>query len=180
MRQRVTLPAVVALGSNQGNREANIRAAVAEIDALRAVRVTGASSLYETPALTFEGIDESAPRYLNAVIMTRVGLAPHDFLSELHRIEESLGRVRAERWGDRTIDLDIVDFGHLTIDEPGLTLPHPRAAQRAFVLAPLLELVPDAELPGYGAVADLLASASDPVAVFPSEPLFPLHWDGVE
>ncbi|MCC7128640.1 MAG: 2-amino-4-hydroxy-6-hydroxymethyldihydropteridine diphosphokinase, partial [Microbacteriaceae bacterium] len=85
----------------------------------------------------------------------------------------SLGRVRTERWGDRTIDLDLIDFDGLTRNTESITLPHPRAQERAFVLAPGLQIDPEAELAGHGKVADLLAKTTDRVTEFPAEPLLP-------
>lgn len=170
---RVTLPAVIALGSNQGNREATLRAAVAAIRAIEGVTVTAASGLVETPALTLDGIDHAAPAYLNAVVLVMSALTPEQLLAELHRIEADLGRVRESgvRWGDRTLDLDLIDFAGLTRATDTLTLPHPRAHERAFVLQPWLTANPDAVLAGHGRVADLLATATDPVTVFDAEPL---------
>ncbi|MBX3092335.1 MAG: 2-amino-4-hydroxy-6-hydroxymethyldihydropteridine diphosphokinase [Cryobacterium sp.] len=180
---RVVLPAVIALGSNQSadsdgiprDREELLREAVREIDALDGVRVTAASGIVETPALKLDGVDETAPSYLNAVVLARVALSPEDFLAALHEIEARLGRVRKEVWGDRTIDLDLIDFGGLTRHTDEITLPHPRAWQRAFVLAPWLQVQPDAVLPGRaphgGRVADLLAAATDLVSEYPAAPL---------
>ena len=108
-------------------------------------------------ALRPEGLDLDAPAYLNAVALIRTTLTPPALLELLHVIESDHGRVRAERWGDRTLDLDIVDFAGLTLDRDGLILPHPRAAERDFVLRPWLEVDPDAVLTGHGRVADLLA-----------------------
>lgn len=170
-RTRPALPAVIALGSNQGDRESILREAVAAINALHGVHVVAASPIYETPALTPEGIDESAPRYLNAVVRVRSALSPELLLTALHGIEERFGRVRTEHWGDRTIDLDLIDFAGLTRSSESLTLPHPRAWQRAFVLAPWLDIAPDAVLPDHGPVAKLLKRATDPVERFEAAPL---------
>lgn len=189
-RMRVVLPAVIALGSNQTresggilhSREELLREAVREIDALDGVRVTAASGIVETPALKLDGVDETAPSYLNAVVLARVALSPEEFLAALHGIEANLGRVRKEVWGDRTLDLDLIDFGGLIRDNDTITLPHPRAWQRAFVLAPWLQVQPDAVLPGHGAgrhgpgrhgrVDALLAATTDRVSEYPAAPLF--------
>lgn len=171
-RLRVVLPAVVALGSNQGDREQLLRQAVSAIDALDGVRVTAASGLVETPALKLHGVDESAPSYLNAVVLARVALDPEDFLAALHGIEAHFGRVRDEVWGDRTLDLDLIDFGGLRRENATITLPHPRAWQRAFVLDPWAAVQPDAVLPGHGKVAELLAATTDTVTDYPAAPLF--------
>ncbi|CAN5349146.1 2-amino-4-hydroxy-6-hydroxymethyldihydropteridinediphosphokinase [soil metagenome] len=172
---RVESPAVLALGSNLGDREATIRAAVRRIEALPGVTVVKASGLVETPALKPEGVDETAPAYLNAVVAIRSAVEPHELLRELNGIEAEFGRVRDIRWGDRTLDIDIVQFAGPPIDDEQLTIPHPRAGERAFVLAPWLEIEPDATLPGRGTVAALLAEAvrADGSAPkpYPAEPL---------
>ncbi len=164
--------AVIALGSNQGDREQLLRDAVAAINALHGVQVTAASGIVETPALKPHGIDTSAPSYLNAVVLARVTGEPGAFLDRLHAIEAEFGRVRTEIWGDRTLDLDLIVFGDIEANTPTMTLPHPGAWQRAFVLAPWLQVQPDAVIPGRGRVADLLTDATDPVAEYPAGPLF--------
>lgn len=148
--------AVIALGANLGDREATVEGAVAALDALPLTRVERASKAYETIAVTEDGEDDSAPRYLNAVVLVRTRLAPSILLDALHGIEARHGRERHKRWGDRTLDLDLIAYGRVRSADPGLTLPHPRAAERAFVLAPWHEIEPDAEVPGRGAIADLL------------------------
>jgi len=160
-RQRIVLPAVIALGSNLGDREANLRDAVRDIDSLDGVIVTVASGIVESHAVKPEGVDESSPNYLNAVVLVQSALHPDDLLDALNRIEAEHGRVREERWGDRTLDLDIVSFDGLRRDDERLTLPHPRAWQRPFVLVPWLQADPDAELPGRGRV-DALDAAGSP------------------
>lgn len=157
MTARKERAAVLALGSNLGDREQTIRAGIRDIAALDGVEVTGASGLVETPALKPEGVDTDAPAYLNAVITVRTAVDPHELLRALHGIERRHGRVRSRRWGDRTLDIDIVDFGGMLIASPDLTVPHPRAGERAFVLAPWLQVSPDATLPGSGRVDALLA-----------------------
>ncbi|MCU1403374.1 MAG: folK, partial [Microbacteriaceae bacterium] len=152
---------VVALGSNLGDREATLRAAVRDIADIDGITVVAVSGLVESHALKTDGVDESAPSYLNAVLLATGDLAPHRMLDELQRIELEHGRVRDERWGDRTLDLDLISVDGAVEDGERLTLPHPRAWERAFVLAPWAELQPDAEIPGRGSVAELLATASD-------------------
>lgn len=164
--------AVIALGSNLGDREATLRAAVSAMDALDGVRVVAASGLVESHALKPAGVDESAPSYLNAVVLADVTLEPLALLDAVNAIEQEFGRVRDTVWGDRTLDLDLIAIDGLVLDSDRLTLPHPRAWQRAFVLAPWLQVDPDAQIPGRGRVADLLASAEDAVWDFTSEPLF--------
>jgi 2-amino-4-hydroxy-6-hydroxymethyldihydropteridine diphosphokinase len=156
-KRLIEQPAVVAVGANLGNRQGTLLAAVRELAESDGVQVTAISPVIETLALKTDGIDPDAPRYLNAVVLIRTTLTPDALLDTLHRIEQEHGRVRAERWGDRTLDLDIVDFAGLTRSDERLTLPHPRAFERDFVLKPWLEVDPDAVLPGHGSVAALVA-----------------------
>lgn len=158
---------VLSLGSNLGDREALIRDAVAAIAALDGVTLTAASGLVETPALKPHGIDVDAPAYLNAVVLVETTLEPRALLAALGDIERSQGRTREERWGDRTIDIDIVAWNELSIETDELTIPHPRAAMRSFVLAPWLEVDAEAVLAGIP-VADLV---TDRPARFDAEPL---------
>jgi 2-amino-4-hydroxy-6-hydroxymethyldihydropteridine diphosphokinase len=158
---------VLSLGSNLGDREALLRGAVAAIGALDGVRVTAASGLVETPALKPHGIDVDAPAYLNAVVLVETTLEPLALLAALGDIERSQGRTREERWGDRTLDIDIVAFDDLVLATDELTVPHPRAAVRSFVLSPWLEVDPEAALAGIP-VARLL---TDRPARFDAEPL---------
>jgi 2-amino-4-hydroxy-6-hydroxymethyldihydropteridine diphosphokinase len=162
--------AVLSLGSNLGDREQTIRDAVADIRSLPGVELVAASSLVETPALKLHGVDHDAPAYLNAAVIVTASLTPVALLAELNRIELEHHRVREERWGDRTLDIDIVTIDDLRQDTPTLTLPHPRAAERDFVLVPWLEIEPDAVLPGIGRVDTLLPGASD-VRRYPAEDL---------
>jgi 2-amino-4-hydroxy-6-hydroxymethyldihydropteridine diphosphokinase len=157
LKRTIEEPAVIAFGANQGDRGATIHAAATELAAADGVELTAISSLHETVALRPDGPDPDAPAYLNAVALIRTTLTPDALLDLLHQIESDHGRVRAERWGDRTIDLDIVDFAGIRRDRGDLTLPHPRAAERDFVLRPWLEVDPDATLAGAGRVSDLLA-----------------------
>ena len=169
-RLRVELPAVLSLGSNLGDREATIREAVADIARLEGVTVLAASSLVETGAVKPDGVDETAPAYLNAVVAIRSALDPDALLAALNTIEQEHGRVRDVRWGDRTLDIDIVDIGGLRVDTDRLTLPHPRAAERGFVLVPWLEIEPNATLGAVGRV-DQLPAARDDVRPYPARPL---------
>lgn len=169
-RMRVELPAVLSLGSNLGDREANLRSAVRDIAALPGVVVWKASSLYESAAHKPHGVDAAAPAYLNAVIGIRTALMPEVLLDELAQIENAHGRVRTEVWGDRTLDIDIVSIDGLQRATERLTIPHPRAATRAFVLAPWLEIEPNAVLPD-GRVDELLAATEDSVRRVEGEPL---------
>jgi 2-amino-4-hydroxy-6-hydroxymethyldihydropteridine diphosphokinase len=151
-------PAVVAYGANLGDRRATVLAAMRELADADGVEVTAISDAIESIALKPAGEDPEAPRYLNGVALLRTTLSPDELLALLHRIEHDHGRVRAERWGDRTLDLDLIDYDGERRDDPELTLPHPRAAERDFVLRPWAQVDPEAVLPGRGRVADLLAA----------------------
>jgi 2-amino-4-hydroxy-6-hydroxymethyldihydropteridine diphosphokinase len=155
--------AVLSIGSNLGDREATLRDAVRAIGAHPGVTVVAASGLVETAALKPHGVDADAPAYLNAAVLVRTSLTPDELLTAVNAIELDHGRVREVHWGDRTLDIDIVTMDGLEIASPRLTLPHPRAWQRAFVLAPWLEIEPDAVLPARGRVADLLAATGEDV-----------------
>lgn len=167
VRMRVGVPAVLAFGSNLGDRAATIHAAVGALAEDAGIDVRAISRLYETPALKPDGIDAAAPAYLNAVALVHTLLEPLDLLAAVNAVEDRLGRVREERWGDRTIDIDIVDYdGIVSDDDPRIVLPHPRAHERAFVLVPWLDVDPQARLAGFGSVAELAARAGDPVQLW--------------
>jgi len=155
--------AVIAFGANLGDREATIAAATRELAGSDRVELVAVSPVYETAAQKTTGVDPTAPGYLNGVIVIETSLDPHALLDLLQRIEVEHGRVRDERWGDRTLDLDLIDFGGRELADERLVLPHPRAWQRAFVLQPWLDIDPDAVLAGRGSVAELRAAASDGV-----------------
>lgn len=152
----VEVPAVIALGANLGDRAETLAAAVDELGRLPLTSAVVVSQPLETVAVTLAGEDADAPRYLNAVALLQTRLAPAELLASLHRIEARHGRVRRERWGDRTLDLDLIAYGAETIERDDLVVPHPRAHEREFVLAPWVEVDPDAVIPGRGRVADLL------------------------
>lgn len=162
---------MLSLGSNLGDREETIRQAVRDIAALPDVVVVAASGLVETPALKPDGVDTDAPAYLNAAVAIRTALEPHDLLAALNGIEREHGRVRDVRWGDRTLDIDIVAMGALEVHSETLTVPHPRAGDRAFVLAPWVELDPRAVLPGRGPVDALLAATGETPTPYPARAL---------
>jgi len=155
--ERPAVEAVVALGANLGDRAAVLDEAIADLRRLPLVDAVRASAAIESVAVRLDGPDASAPAYLNAVALVTTRLAPTVLLSYLHAIEARHGRERRERWGDRTLDLDLVAYGDVRSDDPALLLPHPRAGERTFVLEPWLSLDPDAELPGAGRVDTLLA-----------------------
>jgi 2-amino-4-hydroxy-6-hydroxymethyldihydropteridine diphosphokinase len=155
--------AYVALGSNLGDREAQLLAAIAALRALPGVRVEAVSTLYETAPV---GPPPQGP-YLNAVVRLRTRLDPRALLARLLEIEVAAGRVRGgQRWSARTLDLDLLFYGSLTLDEPGLCVPHPRLHERAFVLEPLCELAPRLVHPLLGRTVEELAQrVRDPRAV---------------
>lgn len=152
--------AVIALGANLGQRADTIAAALKELARLPLTDFVTAAEPIESVALTPTGPDESAPGYLNTVAVVSTRLAPSVLLTYLHAIEERHGRAPRTadqpRWQDRTLDLDLIAYGDVRSDDPALLLPHPRAAERDFVLGPWASVDPDAVLPGRGAVADLL------------------------
>jgi len=128
----------VGLGSNLGEREAMIRLALEALSRLPGTHLVKASSLYDT-----EPVGEvDQPNFLNAVAQLDTELTARQLLWNLHLIEKRLGRVRTQRWGPRTIDLDLLLYGSLVLDEPELTVPHPELTARSFVLVPLVELDP--------------------------------------
>lgn len=151
--------AVVAVGANLGDRDETIAAAVADLAAIDGVTVVAESPLVSTVAVTEAGPDESHPAYLNGVVIVETGISAHTLLAMLHDIELRHGRVRAERWGDRTLDLDLIVYGDL-IENGNLVVPHPRAHERRFVLDPWLAVDPDAVIPGRGFVRDLVGVLS--------------------
>ena len=154
MKKRYT-QAVLALGGNLGDRVANIRASVEALRETKGIKVRGVSPLVESFAVTEAGVDESKPNYINAVVKVDTRLKPKKLLREVRRIESQLGRVRIERWGSRTMDIDIVTYGDVIKSKKKLELPHPRAFQRAFVVGPWLLLDGEAGLPGNGSVQQL-------------------------
>jgi 2-amino-4-hydroxy-6-hydroxymethyldihydropteridine diphosphokinase len=146
-------PAYVGLGANLGDREAAIR---------RAARLIGARRLSTIRETEPWGLADQ-PRFLNAAAELETGLAPRELLERLLQVERELGRTRdGPRWGPRTIDLDLLLYGRERLDEPGLTVPHPRLHERRFALEPLAELDPRLEVPGLGLVSELLAGLESP------------------
>jgi len=145
---------VIAMGSNLGDR----------LDYLQG----GLDGLFDTPRITFLAVSPvyqtapvggpEQPDYLNAVVIAETTMPARAVLERCLSLEDAYGRVRDERWGPRTLDLDLIVYGDEVSNSPGLTLPHPHAHERAFVLAPWHDADPQAQLPGHGAVADLLAA----------------------
>ncbi len=148
------MTAVLSLGSNLGDRIGHLRRGLEVLDQHAFVRAV--SPVYETASVGFG----DAPPYLNLVALIDSD-DPERTLVAAHAAEQSQGRLRSRRWGPRTLDVDVISVGSTTSTDPRLTLPHPRAHQRAFVLIPWLDLDPDAWLPGRGAARDLLGSLPD-------------------
>lgn len=149
----------IALGTNQGDRELNLLRAVAEIGKLPQTRITALSGFYDTEPV---GPVEQ-PNFLNAVIRVETSLTPRGLLTELQRIEtEVFRRKRDVHWGPRSLDLDILLYGDLILDDEGLVIPHPRLNERRFVLVPLAEIAPAVIHPGMGSRADELLRSLPP------------------
>ncbi len=144
---------MLAVGSNLGDRLGTLQGCVQAIGGLPDTDVLAISPVYETAPVG----GPAQPDYLNAVLIARTGLDPLGLLAATQRIEADFGRVRAERFGPRSLDIDIIAYADEVGGDPVLTLPHPRAHERAFVLAPWHDIDPGASLPGRGPVAALLA-----------------------
>ncbi len=145
---------VIGLGSNVGRRLENLQGAIDTLFDAPGLEFVTVSSVYETDPV---GGPEQGP-FLNAVVIGETTLDPRTLLDRALGVENAFGRVRAERWGPRTLDVDLITVDDVTLDDPELTLPHPLAYERAFVLVPWVEADPAAELPGRGSAAALLAS----------------------
>ncbi len=143
---------VVALGSNLGDRSQILESALEEIGNVS--EIIKVSSFYETAPVG--GPDQ--PDYMNAIVIIDSQLSPEDLLLSLQSIENKAGRTREVRWGARTLDLDLISAGDLKVESEFLTLPHPRAHERGFVLQPWLEIDADAEIVGKGRISELLAA----------------------
>ena len=158
--------AYVGLGSNVGDRLAALRTAVHALAGLPAVEAVAASPVYETEAHVLPGAAPQ-PDHLNAVVALRTGLAASVLLRELHAIERAAGRdPEAPRWSPRPLDLDLLLYGEARIEARGLAVPHPRLAERRFVLRPLADLAPDLVVPGLDrSVRDLLRDTPDAASV---------------
>lgn len=149
--------AAIALGSNLDGPEARVRRGFAQIAALPQTWLLARSGLYRTAPVGYAG----QPPFINACALVDTRLAPRALLDALLEIERENGRVRDIPNGPRTLDLDIILYGGAVLDEPGLCVPHPRAHERAFVLAPLLDVWPDATIPGHGSARECLARVKD-------------------
>ncbi|MDH5824252.1 2-amino-4-hydroxy-6-hydroxymethyldihydropteridine diphosphokinase [Luteimonas sp. RD2P54] len=170
----MTPPAVacVGLGGNLGDVVATLGAALAALERLPRTRMLRASRLYRSPPWG----PQDQPAFLNAAVAVETGLEPRALLDALLAVERAFGRVRAadgsDRWGPRTLDLDLLLYADRRIDVPGLRVPHPHLHERAFALVPLLEVLPDAMIPGIGPARDALAgiAAEDVRALLPAGP----------
>ena len=150
--------AFVGLGSNLGDSAEIVELALGALDGLPDTGLLRASGLYRTPAWGLT----AQPDFINAVAMLRTSLAPQALLASMLGIEREAGRERRDdgrdRWGPRTLDLDLLLYGDEVIDQPGLRVPHPHLHERAFALVPLLEIAPDVVIPGRGPARDELAA----------------------
>jgi 2-amino-4-hydroxy-6-hydroxymethyldihydropteridine diphosphokinase len=146
---------VLALGSNLGDRMDNLQRGIDELDG-DGLTVAAISGVFETTPVG----GPAQADYLNAVLLARSSLPAGEILARCAKAEQAAGRVRTIRWGPRTLDVDIITCGDERSADPNLTLPHPRAHERAFVLAPWLDVQPAAVQPGWGAVSGLLAGMS--------------------
>lgn len=164
-----SVPVLLAFGANLGDRGETIAAAQRDIATAPGMTEFLASPMRETIALTPSGPDPDAPRYVNGVATAITTLAPHDLLDLLQRIEHEYGRVRDVRWGDRTLDIDIILYGGRVISDERLSVPHPRAHERDFVLSPWLALDANAVLMGHGRVDALLERIGDTTTAMPDE-----------
>ena len=158
--------AYLGLGSNLGDRLANLQIAVELLAAQPGVTIVRSSRVYETDPVG----GPPQPDFLNAVVEVETSLSPRELLAACRSAEGSLARVRDDRWGPRTIDVDILTFGDDVVDGSDLTVPHPRMHERGFVLAPLLELDPDPRLPGGRRIGTLRLSPSAVAGVRPFAP----------
>jgi 2-amino-4-hydroxy-6-hydroxymethyldihydropteridine diphosphokinase len=148
------MQAWIGLGGNLGDAVATLHAALQELDGLPQTRLVRASKYYRTPAW---GVVEQ-PDFINAVALLDTRLSPRDLLDALLDIERAFGRERnrTERWGPRVLDMDLLLYDSAVIDEPGLCVPHPHLHERAFALLPLVEITPDAFIPGIGPAGEAL------------------------
>jgi len=151
------VPAYIGVGSNLGDSRARVLAAFEALGAMPQTRLVARSRLYRTRP--FGPVQQGD--FINAAAGLLTGLDAAQLLAEIRRIEAAAGRVRAERWGPRVLDLDLLVFGDARIDTPELTVPHPGIASRGFVLAPLADIAPSLHVPGIGRVETLLGALND-------------------
>jgi 2-amino-4-hydroxy-6-hydroxymethyldihydropteridine diphosphokinase len=144
----------IGLGSNLADPETQVGSALNELKNIADTELLQSSSLYKSPPMG----PQDQPDYINAVALCETELAPLDFLAALQAIEQQHGRVRNRHWGERTLDLDLLVYGQEIVELPGLTIPHPGIAERAFVLYPMAEIAPDIIVPKHGAISELVAN----------------------
>jgi 2-amino-4-hydroxy-6-hydroxymethyldihydropteridine diphosphokinase len=158
--------AAIGLGANLGDARASVRGALGMLDLLPSTRLLRTSRLYRTAAWGQTG----QPDFINAVVLLETTLDARALLDRLLAIERDFGRIRTseDRWGPRTLDLDLLLFGDSVIDEPGLQVPHPHLHERAFALLPLAEIAPELTIPGLATVGELArVMASDGIEALP-------------
>jgi len=146
----------IGIGSNLGRKEENIRRALELLEGDGRISISAVAPLYRTDPVGYTDQDW----FLNTVALLETRLSPSELLGVLMEAENKMGRERAIRWGPRVIDLDILLYGELTINWPDLQIPHPRLEERAFVVVPLADLLPDLRLPGGRTAAELAADLS--------------------
>ena len=149
------IQACIGLGANLGDAVHTLRQAVDALSRREGITVCATSRFYRTPAWG----KEDQPDFINAAVLVETQLAPRELLDLLLAVESEFGRHRVdgERWGPRTLDLDLLLYGDAVIDEPGLRVPHPHLHERAFALVPLLDVLPDARIPAYGDARDAVS-----------------------
>lgn len=158
MQPESPVTAFIGLGSNLGDGPVRLQAAVASLDRLPRTRVGRRSSWYRTRPMG----PVSQPLFTNAVVQVHTRLSPRALLVELQKIEQRGGRVRKLRWGPRTLDLDLLVYDGIIMEQDDLTIPHPGIPERSFVLCPLLEIAPNLEIPGMGTPASLISRCPGP------------------
>ena len=146
--------AYIGLGSNMDSPRQHITTAIQSLGEIQSTRIINVSSLYKSKPMGPQNQDD----YINAVVQIETEMEPTELLNYLQAIENRHGRVRAEHWGPRTIDLDILMFGNEIIQNDRLTVPHPQITKRSFVIVPLAEIAPDVVIPEKGLVSELLLS----------------------
>lgn len=158
--RRAPQTAYLGLGANLGETVDTLRNAIATLESTPGLEVSAVSSLYRTDPVG----GPQQPDFVNAVVAVRTSMSPHELLALCHAVEEQAGRVRTQRWGPRSLDVDIIDYPGHSLVEPDLQIPHPRAALRGFVVVPMAEVAPDHRLGGRGpTVLELSESLSDGV-----------------
>ncbi len=154
---KTTVCAAIALGANLGDAEKTLDCAVKQLAQLEGSELIACSGTYHSRPLDLS----DQPDYANKVALIETSQAPHRLLDALQAIEAQHGRVRDAHWGARTLDLDLITYGDTTMNDDRLTIPHPCAHRRSFVLEPLAEIAPDMVIPGRGSAAMLLETAKD-------------------